>query len=167
MLDIYANGTKILTPDDLNGVVSTVDLVYGKTWRAFSYDKSANGGLVYAPAWNRISIFPIALPSDVKIVKLKITPLADIAKDTKVGYYFLTANDFNIANSMLSESDWCETNSELNIPVPIGAKYMGFCCSLSSNTTEENINSMINASLLVTTTIGEYLKSKNGKLMSI
>lgn len=167
MLDIYANGAKILTPDDLNGVVSTVDLVYGRTWRPISFDQSDNGGLKYMPVWNRISIFPIALPSDIKIVKLKITLLADIAKGAKVGYYFLTANDFNIANSMLSETDWTDIHSELNIPVPTGAKYMGFCCSLSSNATEENINSLINASLLVTTTIGEYFKSKNGKLMSI
>lgn len=161
MINLFIDGNTALTPDNLKNVISTIDLTYEASWKQLSYDQSDNGGLKYYPSPTRISIFPIPIPENVDSIKLSFTSFVDSTFGLKVGYYFLTANDFNIANSMLYQSSWLSMDKQLDITVPLGAKFMGICIGSPKPINANDGAKIIKVQTLINASIGNWLKIKS------
>ena len=142
-MQIFADGDESLTKRDFS---EAVDLLSGCIPQQKSYDTDGKGGVCTFSHEDRVLFFPISVTEG---------ELIDVSFQSKVsggqwGYFFGSATDNNIPNSMVSMSNWLSDTFK-SLVVPANAKYFGICVGFNGATPQ---NWAQNVSLSVTTEKG-------------
>lgn len=140
---IFGGGDEFLTKRDFS---EAVDLLQGCIPQQKTYDTDSQGGVSTSSLENRVLFFPI-LVSKGELINVSFQPKAS---DSAWGYFFASATESNIPNSMVFMSNWL-TDTFKSLVVPAKAKYFGICIK-STGATPQNWTQ--NASLSVTTEKG-------------
>lgn len=140
---IFGGGDEFLTKRDFS---EAVDLLQGCSPQQKTYNTSSNSGLNIATLVDRVLFFPISV-TEGELIDVSFQPKAS---DSVWGYFFASATENNIPNTMVFMSNWL-TDTFKSLVVPANAKYFGVCIG-STGVTPQNWTQ--NASLSVTTENG-------------
>lgn len=140
---IFGGGDEFLTKRDFS---EAVDLLQGCSPQQKTYNTSSNSGLNIITLVDRVLFFPISV-TEGELIDVSFQPKAS---DSVWGYFFASATENNIPNTMVFMSNWL-TDTFKSLVVPANAKYFGVCIG-STGVTPQNWTQ--NASLSVTTENG-------------
>ena len=142
-MQIFGGGDEFLTKRDFS---EAVDLLSGCSPQQKTYNTGSQGVVWTFSHEDRVLFFPISVSKG---------ELIDVSFQAKVsdsvwGYFFSSATDNNIPNSMVFMSNWLSDTFK-SLVVPAKAKYFGVCIGFNGATPE---NWTQKASLSVTTEKG-------------
>lgn len=143
MARIFGGGEEFLTKRDFS---EAVDLLQGCVPQQKTYNTDSNSGLDIATVVDRVLFFPISV-TEGELIDVSFQPKAS---GSLWGYFFASATENHIPNTMVYMSDWL-TDTFKSLVVPAKAKYFGICI-YSTGVTSQNWTQ--NVSLSVTTEKG-------------
>lgn len=138
---IFGGGEEFLTKRDFS---EAVDLLQGCIPQQKTYNTDSNSGLDITTLVDRVLFFPIS------VTEGELIDVSFKASDSMWGYFFASATENDIPNTMVSMSDWL-TDTFKYLVVPAKAKYFGVCI-YSHGVTPQNWTQKV--SLSVTTEKG-------------
>lgn len=140
---IFGGGEEFLTKRDFS---EAVDLLQGCIPQQKTYNTDSNSGLDIRTFVDRTLFFPISV-TEGELIDVSFQPKAS---GSLWGYFFASATENHIPNTMVYMSDWL-TDTFKPLVVPAKAKYFGICI-YSTGATPQNWTQKV--SLSVTTEKG-------------
>ena len=143
MARIFGGGEEFLTKRDFS---EAVDLLQGCIPQQKTYNTNSDSSLDITTLVDRVLFFPISV-TEGELIDVSFQPKAS---GSLWGYFFASATENHIPNTMVYMSDWL-TDTFKSLVVPAKAKYFGICI-YSTGVTPQNWTQ--NVSLSVTTEKG-------------